>query len=142
VEALKNTLKVYSDGSGQKINLEKSSVFFGHQCRDQVKQEVKTNLEVQSEALSDFYLGMPTLVGRSPTTTFKFIFDKIWKYLNGIVGKPLSRAGNETLLKAVIQAIPNFVMSYFLLPLTNCDKIKLVIANQWWGVEDGKRKIH
>ena len=70
------------------------------------------------------------------------MYDKIWKYLNGLSGRPLSRASNETLLKAVVQAIPTFVMSCFQLPITTCDKIKSVIANQWWGVEDGKKKMH
>jgi hypothetical protein len=142
VDALKNTLEVYCKGSGQKINLEKSSVFFGHHCSDQVKARVMNKLEVQSEELNDFYLGMPTSVGRSPTATFKFLIDKIWKYINSKSDRPLSRAGNETLIKAVIQAIPTFVMSYFELPLTICDKMKSIIANQWWGVENGKKKLH
>jgi hypothetical protein len=54
----------------------------------------------------------------------------------------MSRAGNETWLKAVIQAIPNFVMSCFELLVATCDTIKSVIANIWWGVEDGNKKMH
>jgi hypothetical protein len=77
VDSLKNTLKVYCEGSGKKINLEKSSVFFGHHCLVQVKNCVKARLEVQSEILNDFYLRMTTSVGRSPTATFKFLLDKI-----------------------------------------------------------------
>jgi hypothetical protein len=142
VTALKGTLKDYCDASGQKINLEKSSVFFGQHCPDQVKENVKNSLEVQSEVLNDFYLGMPTSVGRSPAATFAFLYDKMWKYINGLSGRPLSRAGNETLLKAVIQAIPTFVMSCFQLGLITCKKMKSVIANRWWGFEDGKKKIH
>ena len=113
---------------------------FGHHCSDQVKNRVKVRLEVESEVL--IYFGMPTSVGRSPSATFKFLYDKIWKYLNGVSGKPLSRAGNETLLKAVVQSIPTFVMSCFELPLITCDKIRSIIANRWWGVEDGKKKMH
>jgi hypothetical protein len=54
----------------------------------------------------------------------------------------LSRAGNEALIKAVIQAIPTFVMSCFELPLATCEKLKTLIANRWWGVENGKKKMH
>jgi hypothetical protein len=136
------TLKVYCDGSGQDINLEKSSVFFGQSCADQVKERVKEELGVQSEVLNDIYLGMPTMVGRSPTATFQFLYDKIWKYVNGLSGRPLSRAGNEALLKGVIQAIPVFVMSCFQLPQMTCDKSMSIIANIWWGIENGKRKMH
>jgi hypothetical protein len=113
VDALKNTLRVYCDGSGQKINLDKSSIFFGRHCPDQVKVRVKGKLEVQREELNDFYLGKPTSVGRSPTATFKFLYDKIWRYICSLADRPLSRAGNEASIKAVIQAIPTFVMSCF-----------------------------
>jgi hypothetical protein len=142
VDALKDTLKVYCEGSGQKINLEKSSVFFGNHCEEKVKNDVKGRLGVQSEVLNDFYLGMPTSVKRSLTATFNFLYNKIWKYLIGLSDRPMSRAGNETLLKAVIQAIPTFVMSCFQLPVATCDRIKSIIANRWWGLEDGKRKMH
>jgi hypothetical protein len=54
----------------------------------------------------------------------------------------MSRAGLETWLKAVIQAVPTFVMSFFELSIATCDKIKSVIANIWWGVENGKKKMH
>jgi hypothetical protein len=142
VESLKQTLKTYCDGSGQKIILDKSSVFFGSHCDDQIKARVKDSLGVQSEILNDFYLGMPTLVGRSPTTTLNFLYHMIWKHLNGAVDRPISRAGKETFLKAVIQAIPTYIMSCFQIPITNCDKMRSTIANQWWGMEDGKRKLH
>jgi hypothetical protein len=120
----------------------KPSVFFGPLCDDQVKNDVKRRLEVQGDGLNDFYLGFPTHVGRSPTATFNFLLDRIWKCINGLTDRPLSRAGNEALLKSIIQAIPAFVMSCFQLPLTTCDRMKSIIANRWWGVEDGKKKIH
>jgi hypothetical protein len=76
------------------------------------------------------------------TATFSFLFNKIWKYVNGLSDRPMSRAANETLLKAVIQAIPTYVMSCFQLPIATCDKIKSIIANRWWGLEDGRKKMH
>jgi hypothetical protein len=80
MEALKIALQVYYEGYGRKINLEKSSVLFGHHYPNQVEECVKTKLEVQSEVLNDFYLGIPSSVGRSPTTTFNFLIYKLWKY--------------------------------------------------------------
>jgi hypothetical protein len=41
VESLNSTLKTYCEGSGQKINLDKSSVFFGNHCDDVVKIGLK-----------------------------------------------------------------------------------------------------
>jgi hypothetical protein len=80
MEALKIALQVYYEGYGRKINLEKSSVLFGHHCPNQVEECVKMKLGVQSEVLNDFYFGIPSSVGRSPTTTFNFLIYKLWKY--------------------------------------------------------------
>jgi hypothetical protein len=70
VHVLKDTLKTYCDGPGQKVNLDKYSVFFGNHCNVLIKDRVKGSLGVQSEILNDYYLGMPTSVRRSPIATF------------------------------------------------------------------------
>jgi hypothetical protein len=77
VEALHDTLVTYCEGSGQKINKDKSSLFFGSHCSKWVKDEVKQKLEVQTEASKDLYLGMPTDVGRSPISTFRYLCDRM-----------------------------------------------------------------
>ena len=59
--------------------------------------------------------------------------------MSGVSGKPLSRVGKETCLKPVIQAIPTYVMSCFMLPVSTCDDMRRSLANQWWGVENGKK---
>lgn len=85
---------------------------------------------------------MPTDVGRSPTSTFRYLFDQMWKRANGLSDRPLSRKGNEVMLKAVIQTIPTYVMSCFQLPVLTCELMRKAIANQWWGFENGKRNMH
>jgi hypothetical protein len=66
----------------------------------------------------------------------------MWRRVMGLSNRPLSRTGNEVLLKAVIQAIPTYVMSCFQLPVGTCEEMIKIIANQWWGFRDGKRKMH
>jgi hypothetical protein len=39
------------DGSGQKINLDKSTIFFGNRCELEVKNRVMATLGVHNEAL-------------------------------------------------------------------------------------------
>jgi hypothetical protein len=41
-----------------------------------------------------------------------------------------------------LQAIPIYVTSYFLLPVSACEQMRQAIANQWRGFEDGKKKKH
>jgi hypothetical protein len=142
VDSLQSTLDLYCDGSGQKINLDKSSIFFGSHCAHAVRDEVMQRLDVYNEALQETYLGMPTEVGRSPVSTFKYWFDRMWRCMSGWSDRPASRAGKEVLLKSVIQAIPVHVMSCFQLPVSTCDSMRKSIANHWWGIEDGKKKLH
>jgi hypothetical protein len=50
-------------------------------------------LGVQDEDLQEFYLGMPTEVGRSPVRTFKFLITRMWQRMSTCSDRPLSRAG-------------------------------------------------
>jgi len=49
--------------------------------------------------------------------------------------KFLSRAGKEVLLKNVIQSIPTYALSVFLLPLELGRDIEKVMNSFWWGCE-------
>jgi hypothetical protein len=53
----------------------------------------------------------------------------------------LSAAGKEVLIKSVAQALPNYVMSVFKLPVTLCDDLMRHIRAYWWGSENGRRKV-
>src|SRR6266540_1289471 len=117
-------------------------MFFGHKCAYEVKARVKASLEVDNHILQDTYLGMPTEVARAATFSFKFLPDRVWKSVSSCSGCPLSRAGKEAWLKSVAQAVPNYIMSYFQVPVGTCDKLGAHIANHWWGFEDGKKKMH
>jgi hypothetical protein len=45
-------------------------------------------------------------------------------------------------LKAVIQAIPTYCMSTFLLPKEFCRELNLLMQRFWWGHKENDRKIH
>lgn len=142
VQGLKDALQAYCKASGQKINLQKSSIFFGQNCPEEIKNSVKETLQVSVEILQDTYLGMPTEIGRASIGSFLFLPERVWRRVNGWNDRPMSRAGKETMLKAVAQAIPTYVMSCFKLPVTTCEKMKSCILDHWWGFEDGKKKMH
>lgn len=50
----------------------------------------------------------------------------------------MSKAGKEILIKAVAQAIPNYTMSVFQLPLSTCQEINRCLARFWWSKSSGK----
>jgi hypothetical protein len=74
---VQSLLEKYCLASGQRINRDKSSIFFSKGCPNTVKEGVKAALDVHSETLSEKYLGMPSDVGRSKGNAFKYIKDRI-----------------------------------------------------------------
>jgi hypothetical protein len=99
--------------SGQRINQDKSSIFFSKGCSGSVKEGVKDALDVHSETLSEKYLGMPSDVGRSRSGAFKYIKESIWKRIQGWLEKLLSAGAKDVLIKSIAQAFPIFSMACF-----------------------------
>jgi hypothetical protein len=85
---------------------------------------------------------MPTQLGQSKKAGFNFIMDRINKKLKGWKERFLSYAGRGVLISAVIQALPTYLMSCFLLPRTMCANIEKAMCKFWWGTTSSQRKIH
>jgi hypothetical protein len=82
----------YCEASGQKINLQKSSLFFGKKCPDNVKLMVKTKMEVNNKILHDTYLGMPTEIARLAMASSKFQPERVWKCVTICACHPISKS--------------------------------------------------
>ena len=67
------------------------------------------------------YLGLPSIIGRSKTEVFAEVKEKVGRKLAGWKGKLLSIGGNEILIKAIVQAVPTYTMSYFLILKGLCE---------------------
>lgn len=128
-EEVKDALRLYCRGSGQMVNMEKSSIHFVKGCTAQVREEIKVMIDIHSEALSDKYLGMPTDVGILGNGAFRYLKDRIWSRIQGWMEKSLSA-----------QAIPTYSMSCFKLPRGLCQHVDSLMHIFWWGSKDGKRQ--
>ena len=106
------------------------------------KESIKNRLGVAEIKEYEKYLGLPVVVGRNKKVSLNYIKDRVWGKLQGWKEKLLSQAGKEVLLKAVVQAIPTFAMSYFRLPIGLCQDIEMLIKKFWWGQRGDRRKIH
>ncbi|XP_012844352.1 PREDICTED: uncharacterized protein LOC105964373 [Erythranthe guttata] len=81
----------------------------------------------------DKYLGMPASMGKTKKEVFSFLRDRVWSRIKGWGGKQLSKAGKEVLIKSVLQAIPSYIMSCFMLPKGLLLEIEAAIRRFWWG---------
>ena len=132
----------YERASGQQVNLSKTEVVFSRNVDNGCRNEIVNVLGVKEVEKQEKYLGLPTIIGRSKEVTFACIKERIWKKLQGWKEKLLSRPGKEVLIKAVVQAIPTYMMSVFCLPKSLIDDIHSLIARFWWGSKEGERKMH
>ena len=79
------------------------------------------------------YLGLTMVGGKSKVGTFKELQERITKKVMGWKEKTISKAGRETLIKSVAQAIPTYSMSIFKIPRSVCEDINSVLAKYCWG---------
>ncbi|CAN6556372.1 unnamed protein product [Malus baccata var. baccata] len=113
---LVNLLRSFCDASGQEVNLQKSSVFFGTNTPVRVSEELGSILGMPIVDNPGTYLGVPTLWGRSKKQGLAYVKGRIVEKLQGWKNSTLSKAGKEVLIKAVVQAIPAYPMNIFKFP--------------------------
>lgn len=140
VKSVKQILKSYEHYSGHVVNFQKSGILFSSNVRRDKQAELKGLLGVHEDIRHSKYLGLPSLVGRSKKSVFKFVKDKVGKRIQGWSTKLLSRAGKAVMLKNVAQAIPAYCMSCFLLPKTLCQEIERIMNAYWWSSNSANTK--
>lgn len=111
-------LNKYAQVSGHIINLEKSTMTFSPGMLQPIREVIQNLMGIQVVPKFDKYLGMLAVVGRSKKDVFSFLKDRVWDRVKKWNVRDFSMAGREVLIKAVLQAIPTYVMSCFLLPVS------------------------
>jgi hypothetical protein len=114
VQTLRSILQNYEVSSGQRVNLQKSAILFGPGCDPNFKVSIKNEMGISCEALSERYLGLPTVVCRSKNGSFGYITDHTWNKVKGLKGQGLSKEAKGTLVKSFLQAVPAYPMSCFM----------------------------
>ncbi|KAM2231146.1 hypothetical protein ACFX1S_015471 [Malus domestica] len=141
-QGMVDVLNVYANGSGQNINLDKSSLLFGSTTSKRNKKKIGETLGIHCRMGFGKYLGLQSDFGMSKKVVFAEVRDKIEARLAGWSEQFLSHAGKEVLVKAVAMALPNYAMSCFKLPIGVCRDVERAIRNYWWRGNDQKKGVH
>ena len=140
-QELKQIFRRYEDASGQKINTDKSLVFFSPNTHQDLKEAIFGILRPMQDSKHSKYLGLSSFIGRSKKQVFSILRERVGQKLPGWKGKLLSMGGKEILIKAVVQAIPTYTMSCFQLPQGQCEDLKSMLRNFWWGQKHQESKM-
>ncbi|XP_030502854.2 uncharacterized protein LOC115718027 [Cannabis sativa] len=135
---ISNLLQVFENASGQKINFHKSTIFFSPNTSAVNRTQICNRLVMPEASEGSLYLGLPNIVGRNKNAVLGFLKNKVIARVNSWDGKVLSRAGKEILLKTVVQSLPTYAMSVFLLTKSTCLEIEKEMARFWWKTSSSK----
>lgn len=139
-KAVKDVLNLYADASGQSVNFQKSAVFFSSNVRTDKQMELKNILEVHNDIGNSKYLGLPSLIGRSKKSVFRYLKEKVSQKIQAWSSKLLSRAGKTVMIRNVAQTIPTYTMSCFLVSKTLCHEIERDMNAFWWKSNSSNSK--
>lgn len=91
---------------------------------------------------SENYLGLPNMVGQRKRQPFQNIKDNIAQKIESWSSRVLSQGGKEIFIKSVLQAVPSYVMSCFLLSRVFCIDLEKIFACYWWRNSTRKKRVH
>ena len=110
VQVVKGILDLFCASSGQKVNNQKSCVFFSKNVSLARKQDLSNALGMRLTSDLGKYLGIPLFHERCNKKYFQFIIDKMSNRLSCWKARTLSLAGRITLAQSALASIPSYVM--------------------------------
>jgi hypothetical protein len=79
---IQDILAIYEQASGQKLNREKTSIFFSRNTKAATKQHILSVVGVYSTTHFEKYLGLLALIGGLKVEAFSGLQGKIWGLIN------------------------------------------------------------
>ena len=138
---LEHILETYEQASSQRLNHDKTTLFFNKNRTLEVQEDIKHRFGAEVIRQHETYLGLPSLVGHSKRNTFRALKERLDNKLLGQKEKLLSQVRKEILIKVVAQAIPTYTMSVFKLPDFLCDEMTSMVRKFWWDQKEGRNKM-
>jgi len=87
--ALQRILKFYGDATGQNINLQKSSIYFGDNVPETEKLVIQNTLGITKQGGASKYLGLPECISGSKVDLLTYIKEQTQRRM--VSSTPLTR---------------------------------------------------
>ena len=88
------------------------------------------------------YLGLPESLGGSKVQVFGFVQERLNKRVNVWTFRYFTKGGKEVIIKSVVTALPNHVMSVYRLPKATVKKLTSAVAQFWWSPGESTKGMH
>ncbi|KAE8671992.1 hypothetical protein F3Y22_tig00111877pilonHSYRG00313 [Hibiscus syriacus] len=95
---IRDALGAYEVASGQKVNLEKSTLYFSPSTRQECRDQISSILGIGEVSDLGHYLGMPLHIGKNKTNTFGYLKENVSNRIDGWTKHLLSFGGHEDLV--------------------------------------------
>ncbi|XP_012442051.2 uncharacterized protein LOC105767072 [Gossypium raimondii] len=135
VEEFTKILEAFERMSGQRVNLDKSMVYFSLKTNAASRAMIR-GLKMKVVTHFDGYLGLPLPMGNRKSVAFKSILDRIANRTISWSKRLLSNGGKEIFIKSILQSIPTYAFSVFMVPKGILEEIQALA----WGL--GFRDLH
>jgi hypothetical protein len=80
---IQEVLEINEIASGQKLNREKTSIFFSKNTKQETKEFILSTVGVSSSVHYEKYLGLLALIGKAKMSSFSVLKGRIWERMNG-----------------------------------------------------------
>lgn len=114
--SLNGCLDKYMAWSGQKVNMEKSSVHFSKNFQGQAILSILDLLNLKKLPQKAKHLGLPLLFPRARVRAMEDVKDKFFQKISGWKAKVLSQTRWTVMIKAVASAIPSYLIGLYIMP--------------------------
>ncbi|XP_012090889.1 uncharacterized protein LOC105648985 [Jatropha curcas] len=139
-DVIKGVLEEFCE-SGQKVNANKTHVFFSKNVSSNLKMQMSRALGFKATDNLGKYLGVSLLHGRINLASYSYILDNAKKRLSEWNAAHLSMAGRITLATSVIASMPLYAMQTTKLAKSICNNIEKSYRKFIWGCSAENRKV-
>eukprot|EP00253_Pinus_taeda_P020137 PITA_20137 len=137
--AYKKILSDFAMASGMEVNLSKSKIFFFN-TNIAIQRNISRILGFQRDSLPSNYLGVPLTVKPLHKNIWETIINKLQERTRKWTMRSLNLAGRLVLTKAVLQAIPVFMLSAIPAPKGILLQMRNIQRDFLWVKGEEKKK--